>query len=127
MKFCPKLKNPKKAQIFVAWDSQWVIIPGKKFRKKNFGRKFWKIFYSDTTYGWNGYMNGLTIYYMHPSEDHQADEHCYPVVPGLTPIIFLQNIQIELLGKPYTGKEKITCQKTNFYKENKENIGPYLL
>jgi len=67
---------------------------------------------SDTTYGWNGYMNGLTIYYMHPAEKYQADEHSYPLVPGLTPIVFLQNIQIKLLGAPYT-----QCNKQVAYSE----------
>ena len=32
-----------------------------------------KLTRSDTTYGWNGYMNGLTIYYMHPAEKYQGN------------------------------------------------------
>ena len=37
---------------------------------------------SDATYGWNGYMNGLTVFYLNPIEKYQQEEHSYPLVPG---------------------------------------------
>ena len=37
---------------------------------------------SDVTYGWNGYMNGLTVFHMNPQEKCHREEHSYPLVPG---------------------------------------------
>lgn len=47
-------------------------------------------------------MNGLTVFYMHPNESYQREEHSYPLVPGLTPIIYVKNEELKFLGKPYT-------------------------
>ena len=37
---------------------------------------------TDVTYGWNGYMNGLTVFHMNPQEQCHREEHSYPLVPG---------------------------------------------
>ena len=58
--------------------------------------------HSDTTFGWKGYQNALTVYYLHPSEDFTKEKHAYPAVPRLTPIMNLMNIHTKLLGKPFS-------------------------
>ena len=47
-------------------------------------------------------MNGLTVFYLNPIEKYQREEHSYPLVPGLTPIIYVQNEEQTFLGEPYT-------------------------
>ena len=51
-------------------------------------------------------MNGLTVFYLNPEEKYQRVEHSYPLVPGLTPIVYVRNEELILLGKPYTSKFK---------------------
>ena len=42
------------------------------------------------------------MFYLNPIEKYQQEEHSYPLVPGLTPIIYVQNEEQNFLGKPYT-------------------------
>ena len=58
--------------------------------------------HSDTTFGWKGYKNALTLYYLHPSDNFINEKHAYPAVPGLTPIMNLMNIHTKLLGWPFS-------------------------
>ena len=100
---------------------------------------------TDATYGWNGYMNGLTgiffhdflinifycnnyykkkqfhvrsmkkktVFYLNPTERYQQEEHSYPLVPGLTPIIYVQNEEQTFLDKPYTECIKVSFNITS--------------
>ena len=43
-----------------------------------------------------------SVFYLNPIEKYQQEEHSYPLVPGLTPIIYVQNEEQNFLGKPYT-------------------------
>ncbi|CBY14013.1 unnamed protein product [Oikopleura dioica] len=58
--------------------------------------------HSDSTFGWKGYKNALTIYYMHSNENFIKEEHSYSLVPGLTPVVSVKNVRTVLLGQPYT-------------------------
>ena len=58
--------------------------------------------HSDATFGWKGYKNALTVYYLHESERYLSEEHSYPLVPGLTPQINIETVSTHLIGKPYT-------------------------
>ena len=42
------------------------------------------------------------MYYSHLTDETVEETHSVPLTAGLTPIIFLQNVQKTLLGKPYT-------------------------
>ena len=86
---------------------------------------------SDFTYGWNGYINGLTLFYSHYTDTVPEEIHSLPITPGLTPIAFLQNIQKTYLGHPYTSCVKTETtnaypdpgkEQPNVYKPNKESV-----
>ena len=60
------------------------------------------LIHTDVTFGWKGYKNALTVFYMHKSEEFITEEHSYPLVPGLTPQINIETVETNLLGKPFT-------------------------
>lgn len=41
----------------------------------------------DATYGWNGFTQGMTLYYSHVSDLVEDDTHSIPLSPGLTPVV----------------------------------------
>ena len=43
---------------------------------------------SDFTYGWNGYINGLTLFYSHYTDTVQEEIHSIPITPGCFYFIF---------------------------------------
>ena len=49
--------------------------------------------FSDATYGWNGFMNGLTVYYLNINSTLQDETHSFPLIPTLTTIVTLQNVK----------------------------------
>lgn len=48
---------------------------------------------TDATYGWNGFMNGLTVYYLNINTTLQDESHSFPLIPTLTTIVTLQNVK----------------------------------
>ena len=48
---------------------------------------------TDATYGWNGYLGGMTLFYSHIYDAVVEEIHSIPLTAGLTPVVFLQNIQ----------------------------------
>lgn len=36
---------------------------------------------TDATYGWNGFMNGLTVYYLNINTTLQEETHSFPLIP----------------------------------------------
>ena len=48
----------------------------KMSQLKNRGRKRNK---SDVTFGWNGFTNALTLYYLTPDEQFVTHDHAYPL------------------------------------------------
>ena len=68
---------------------------------------------SDATYGWNGYLGGMTLFYSHIYDAVVEEIHSIPLTAGLTPVVFLQNIQKTYLGKPFT--DCIPTQVKNSY------------
>ena len=90
---------------------------------------------SDVTYGWNGFMKGMTgisldltrlfptrldqinrgkVYHSNPDEKYQKEEHSFPLVPGMTPIIYVANEEKYFLGKPFTRCIKDRRYTTSF-------------
>ena len=78
---------------------------------------------SDATFGWNGFNNGLTLYFLAPDEEFVTKEHGYPLVEGLSPSVSFSLIQTKYLGKPYTecnsnvNYTHIECTTHNLMKE----------
>ena len=59
---------------------------------------------SDTTFGWNGFNNALTLYYLSSDETFVSKEHSFPLVERLSPTVSFNLVQSKFLGKPYTRK-----------------------
>ncbi|CAG5110088.1 Oidioi.mRNA.OKI2018_I69.chr2.g4528.t1.cds [Oikopleura dioica] len=57
---------------------------------------------SDITYGWNGYVTGYGIYYMHFADNVEDQLHEILVSESVTPIVTFQNVQRKFLNKPFT-------------------------
>ena len=57
---------------------------------------------SDTSFGWNGYNEGFTIYYPHFTDLIPGQHRSFSLSSGLTPIIEFQNVERTLLGAPHT-------------------------
>ena len=49
---------------------------------------------SDFTYGWNGYINGLTLFYSHYTDTVQEEIHSIPITPGQNNFIFSSVLEI---------------------------------
>ena len=58
---------------------------------------------SDTTFGWNGFNNALTVYYLSQDEEFVSREHSFPLVEEMSPSVSLALVQTKFLGIPYTG------------------------
>ena len=58
---------------------------------------------SDTTFGWNGFNNALTVYYLSQDEEFVSREHSFPLVEEMSPSVSLALVQTKFLGMPYTG------------------------
>lgn len=89
----------------------WKTLKNQNLTKIQLDLWFWptgkttysKFFESIIQYfRWNGYINGLTLFYSHYTDTVEEEIHSIPITPGLTPIAFLQNIEKTYLGHPYT-------------------------
>ncbi|CAG5099439.1 Oidioi.mRNA.OKI2018_I69.XSR.g16526.t1.cds [Oikopleura dioica] len=80
--------------------------------------------FSDTSFGWNGYNEGFTIYYPHFSELIPSQHSSFSLSAGLTPVIDFQNVERTLLGSPYTKckptdtSNSYLNQKVDYYRKN---------
>ena len=104
-----------------------VILPTGEFQNKNLNyltdldplkttnSKFIEL--KMVRFRWNGYINGLTLFYSHYTDTVEEEIHSIPITPGLTPIAFLQNIEKTYLGHPYT-----ECVPTYSVNRNFENL-----
>ena len=54
---------------------------------------------SDITYGWNGYVTGYGIYYMHFADNVEDQLHEILVSESVTPIVTFKNVQRKFLSK----------------------------
>ena len=86
---------------------------------------------SDTTTGWNGMTNAVTLYYNEADEDFSSQDHAISLVPGLNPTITFLNSATRLLGIPYTNcnnqqnYSQLTCQNHQFMQQIIENCDCY--
>ena len=62
---------------------------------------------SDTSFGWNGYNDGFTVYYPHFTHLVEGQQKSFSVASGLMPVVEFQNVERMLLGKPFSD-----CVKT---------------
>jgi hypothetical protein len=69
-------------------------------------------FASDSSFGWNGYNEGFTVYYPHFTEFIPAQHRSFGLSARLTPIVEFQNIQRSLLGTEFI---KITFFDTCYF------------
>ena len=58
---------------------------------------------SDVTFGWNGFNNALTLFYLSQEETQYSKDHSYPLVGGLSPSVSFSLVQTKYLGQPYSG------------------------
>ena len=77
--------------------------------------------FTDSTYGWNGFMDGFTgliismlklyvpsianrvlVYYLHFTDTMEEQSHSFPLAQSLTPVVNFQNVKRTYLGFPYT-------------------------
>ena len=97
-----------------------TIPPPSKFKQLHVTIGYNK---SDATFGWNGFNNGLVMYYMDTDETYPSARHSVALVPGLSPTIVFSRSETRLLGKPFTecnsapNYEQRTCQVERFMRK----------
>ena len=79
------------------------VPPPSKFKQIDFTVGFNE---SDGTFGWNGFNNGLELFFMDTDEKYPSLEHKVSLVPGLNPTIVFSSETTQFLGEPFTSK---TC------------------
>ena len=77
------------------------IPPASKFKQLDFTVGFNE---SDGTFGWNGFKNGLELFFMDIDEKYPILEHRVSLVPGLNPTIVFASSKTRFLGKPFTSE-----------------------
>lgn len=64
---------------------------------------------SDTTYGWNGFQNTFTLFYVHKSLEKSfstMSSHSHPLIPGISYFNDLQILPGSLLVTQYVAYHK---------------------
>lgn len=57
---------------------------------------------TDSTFGWNGYMDGFTVYYLHPSQRYHDEKQSFSWFLGPSTKVTLRNVLSIVLASPFS-------------------------